>query len=114
MYAVIMAGGVGKRFWPRSCKDRPKQLLDIVSDQSMLRLTYERMKKITEEKKIYIVAGQNLAEQIFHELPELPKRNLIAEPSGKNTAPCIDLLQRRLFKKILMPSWEFFRRTILL
>jgi len=99
MYAVIIAGGVGKRFWPRSCKDRPKQLLDIISDQSMLRLTYERMKKITEEKKIYIVAGQNLAEQIFHELPELPERNLIAEPSGKNTAPCIGLTAATIIQK---------------
>ena len=57
------------------------------------------MKKITEEKKIYIVAGQNLAEQIFHELPELPKRNLIAEPSGKNTAPCIGLVAATIIQK---------------
>ncbi|MBU1063720.1 mannose-1-phosphate guanylyltransferase [bacterium] len=99
MYAVIMAGGIGKRFWPRSRKDRPKQLLDIVSDQSMLRLTYERMKKVTEERKIYVVAGQNLAEQVFHELPELPKRNLIAEPSGKNTAPCIGLAATTIIQK---------------
>ena len=99
MYAVIMAGGVGKRFWPRSRKDRPKQLLDIVSDQSMLRLTYERMKKLTEERKIFVVAGQNLAEQIFYELPELPERNLIAEPSGKNTAPCIGLAAISIIQK---------------
>ncbi|MCK4715898.1 MAG: hypothetical protein KAT54_03750, partial [Candidatus Marinimicrobia bacterium] len=53
MYAVIMAGGVGKRFWPRSRKERPKQLLDITSDQSMLKLTYERLKIVTDEKKIF-------------------------------------------------------------
>ncbi|MGC9363646.1 MAG: mannose-1-phosphate guanylyltransferase [Fidelibacterota bacterium] len=99
MYAVIMAGGVGKRFWPRSRKDRPKQLLDIVSDQPMLRLTYERMKKIAEEKKIYIVAGQNLAEDIIREIPELPERNLIVEPSGKNTAPCIGLAATTVVQK---------------
>jgi len=94
-----MAGGVGKRFWPRSRKDRPKQLLDIVSDQSMLRLTYERMKKIAEEKKIYIIAGQNLAEVINREIPELPERNLIIEPSGKNTAPCIGLAATTIIQK---------------
>ncbi|MBN2601610.1 MAG: mannose-1-phosphate guanylyltransferase [Candidatus Marinimicrobia bacterium] len=99
MYAVIMAGGVGKRFWPRSRKDRPKQFLDIVSDQSMLRLTYERMKKLTEERKIYVVAGQNLAEKVFQELPELPERNLIVEPSGKNTAPCIGLAATTIIQK---------------
>lgn len=99
MYAVIMAGGVGKRFWPRSRKDRPKQLLDIVSDRSMLRLTYERMKKVAEEKKIYVVAGQNLADQILHELPEMPERNLIIEPSGKNTAPCIGLAAAMIIQK---------------
>lgn len=99
MYIMIMAGGVGKRFWPRSRKDRPKQLLDIVSDQSMLRLTYERMKKIAEEKKIYIIAGQNLAEVINREIPELPERNLIIEPSGKNTAPCIGLAATTIIQK---------------
>ena len=99
MYAIIMAGGVGKRFWPRSRKDRPKQLLDIVSDHSMLKLTFERLKKITDEKKIYIVAGQNLADQIASELPELPPKNLILEPSGKNTAPCIGLAAITIIQK---------------
>ncbi|MCD6441009.1 MAG: mannose-1-phosphate guanylyltransferase [Candidatus Marinimicrobia bacterium] len=99
MYAVIMAGGVGKRFWPRSRKERPKQLLDIISDQSMLRLTYERLKKVTDEKKIYIVAGQNLSEPILRELPELPIKNLIIEPSGKNTAPCIGLAATAIIQK---------------
>ncbi|MBU4445216.1 MAG: mannose-1-phosphate guanylyltransferase [Candidatus Marinimicrobia bacterium] len=99
MYAVIMAGGVGKRFWPRSCKERPKQLLDIVSDQSMLKLTYERLKKVTDEKKIFIVAGQCLYEPILRELPDLPVKNLIIEPSGKNTAPCIGLAATTIIQK---------------
>ncbi|RKY57551.1 MAG: mannose-1-phosphate guanylyltransferase [Candidatus Neomarinimicrobiota bacterium] len=99
MYAVIMAGGVGKRFWPRSRKDRPKQLLDIVSDQSMLRLTYERMKKIADEKKIYVAVGQNLTDQVLKELPELSERNLIVEPCGKNTAPCIGLVATHIIHK---------------
>jgi len=99
MYAVIMAGGIGKRFWPRSRKDRPKQLLDILSDQSMLKMTYERLKAITDEKKIYVVAGQNLSDKIIVELPELPLKNLIIEPSGKNTAPCIGLAAATIIQK---------------
>lgn len=99
MYAVIMAGGVGKRFWPRSRRNRPKQLLDIVSQKTMLRLTYERMKKVIEEKKIYIVAGQALCRAIMEELPELPEKNYIVEPSGKNTAPCIGLAAITIINK---------------
>jgi mannose-1-phosphate guanylyltransferase len=99
MYAVIMAGGVGKRFWPRSRKERPKQLLDITSDQSMLKLTYERLKIVTDEKKIFIVAGQCLYEPILRELPGLSIKNLIIEPSGKNTAPCIGLAVTTIIQK---------------
>jgi len=91
MHAVIMAGGIGKRFWPRSRRECPKQLLDIVSGQSMLKLTYERLKHTTDEKKIYVVASQSLYEPILKELPGLPEKNILLEPSGKNTAPCIGL-----------------------
>ncbi len=91
MYAVIMAGGSGKRFWPRSRKDRPKQLLDIVTDKSMLKITYERLKQITSPNKIFIVAGEHLLKPILNELPGFRKKNYIVEPYGKNTAPCIGL-----------------------
>ena len=86
-----MAGGSGKRFWPRSRKNTPKQLLDIVSDETMLRLTFDRMKQITTPDKIYVVAGPHLEDSIKQELPEMPSENMIVEPSGKNTAPCIGL-----------------------
>jgi mannose-1-phosphate guanylyltransferase len=91
MYLVIMAGGVGKRFWPRSRKDNPKQFLNIVSDKSMLKLTFNRLKKISSTDKIFVVAGENLREKIYNELEELPEGNYISEPSGKSTAPCIGL-----------------------
>jgi mannose-1-phosphate guanylyltransferase len=91
MYSVIMAGGIGKRFWPRSRKNKPKQLLDIISDEKMLRLTFNRVKKISDLKKIYVVAGQNLYRLIRDELKELPEKNILVEPSGKSTAPCIGL-----------------------
>lgn len=92
MIAVIMAGGVGSRFWPRSRMKRPKQLLDIVTDQSMIRVTFDRLSKITDPNNIYVVAGPTLKSAIEAELPEMPTTNLIIEPSGKNTAPCIGLV----------------------
>lgn len=92
MIAVIMAGGVGSRFWPRSRVKRPKQLLDIVSDDSMLRVTFDRLKYVTDPGRIYVVAGPDLADAIKTDLPEMPEDNLIIEPSGKNTAPAIGLV----------------------
>jgi len=91
MYSVIMAGGIGKRFWPRSRRDKPKQLIDIVSKQSMLRLTYNRLQEVSNKNNIYIVAGQDLYEPILDELSDFSENNFIAEPCGKNTAPCIGL-----------------------
>lgn len=99
MYLVIMAGGVGKRFWPRSRKHNPKQFLNIVSDDSMLKLTFDRLKKISPTDKIYVVAGEHLREKIHNELKELPEENYISEPSGKSTAPCIGLAANLIHKR---------------
>ena len=52
MYSVIMAGGIGKRFWPRSRRERPKQLLDVIGETTMIQMTYERLKSVSDEKKI--------------------------------------------------------------
>ncbi|MCF7797211.1 MAG: NTP transferase domain-containing protein [Lentisphaeria bacterium] len=90
-YAVIMAGGVGKRFWPQSRKKHPKQLLNITGDQSMLRLTVERLKHLTDIGRILIVTNSDQESGIREEIPELPKENIIIEPAGKNTAPAIGL-----------------------
>jgi len=91
MYSVIIAGGIGKRFWPRSRRERPKQLLNVISDSPMLQMTYERLKVVSDEKKIFIVAGQNMKEGILKTLKGFPEKNIICEPSGKNTAPAIGL-----------------------
>ncbi|MFA4838718.1 MAG: mannose-1-phosphate guanylyltransferase [Candidatus Neomarinimicrobiota bacterium] len=99
MYAVIIAGGVGKRFWPRSRRERPKQLLNIVGEQSMLKLTYERLRQICDEKKIYVIAGSSLKEAILRDLTEIPEKNVVVEPSGKNTAPAIGLVAAIIMDK---------------
>lgn len=91
MYVVIMAGGAGTRFWPKSRQNNPKQLLRIVSEKTMLQDTYERIKKITLPEKVLVITGANLKKEIENQLPEIPQENIIAEPFGRNTAPCIAL-----------------------
>lgn len=91
MYIVLMAGGAGTRFWPRSKKDNPKQLLKIIGKKTMLQDTYDRIRSITDSEKILIITGENLKKEIAKQLPDLPSKNIITEPFGKNTAPCIAL-----------------------
>ena len=89
MHAVILAGGVGTRFWPRSRRESPKQLLAIAGSTSMLRQTVERLLPVLPPDRILVVtqARQRLA--IRRELPELPEANFLVEPIGRNTAPAI-------------------------
>jgi len=90
-YAVIMAGGVGKRFWPQSRRATPKQLLPIAGEDSMLRMTVERLKDFTSTEKILIITNSDQEMAIRQECSELPAENILIEPEGKNTAPAIGL-----------------------
>jgi len=90
-YAVIMAGGVGKRFWPQSRRATPKQLLNIVADDSMLKMTVKRLQRVTRLEKILIITNSEQEASIRAEIPELPADNILIEPVGKNTAPAIGL-----------------------
>lgn len=91
MIALIMAGGSGTRFWPLSRKEKPKQFLKLVSPKTMLELTIERLNGKVELKDIYIVTAADHAALIREYHPELPEENVIIEPFGMNTAPCIAL-----------------------
>jgi len=91
MYAVIMAGGSGTRFWPYSRNSRPKQLLNIVGETSMLQMTVDRLKKMNGVTDVFIVTRSDLADIIKEEISGIKEENVIVEPSGKNTAPCIGL-----------------------
>jgi mannose-1-phosphate guanylyltransferase len=91
MYAVIMAGGVGTRFWPRSRNKRPKQLLKILDHNTMIQATVSRLKGLVSQDQICIVTTEPQIEEIKGQLPFLSLENLIIEPKGKNTAPCIGL-----------------------
>ncbi|MCF7824515.1 MAG: NTP transferase domain-containing protein [Candidatus Marinimicrobia bacterium] len=90
-FAVIMAGGVGKRFWPQSRRATPKQLLSIAGRESMLRMTVDRIKNLTSPDQILIITNSEQKAGIRKEIPELPEINILIEPEGKNTAPAIGL-----------------------
>lgn len=91
LIAVIMAGGRGERFWPRSRARHPKQLLPIVSTRTMLQETVDRIRPLVTEKNIYIATGEILSKKVKSQLPFLPEKNIILEPVGRNTAACIGL-----------------------
>jgi len=91
MYIVLMAGGVGTRFWPRSRRMYPKQLLNIIGSRSMIQLTYDRIKSLTTADKILVITNKEQKPLIVKQLPEIPIDNIISEPMGRNTAPCIGL-----------------------
>ena len=89
IFVVIMAGGVGSRFWPRSRKSKPKQLLNIFGENSMIRETYKRVSNFVKSENVFVITNKLQSELIQLDLPELPKGNIISEPVGKNTAPCV-------------------------
>ena len=88
LHAVIMAGGSGTRFWPASRQHLPKQLLSLVTDTPLLRMTYERLEGLVPPERIWIVTTAMTAEATRGLLPELPAANVLAEPVGRNTAAC--------------------------
>ncbi len=91
VYAIIMAGGVGSRFWPRSKEKSPKQLLRIFGDNTMIQGTVERLKGIVENENIFIITNKLQKKEIINQLNQVPEENIIEEPFGRNTAACIGL-----------------------
>jgi mannose-1-phosphate guanylyltransferase len=95
-FAVIMAGGVGTRFWPRSRRRLPKQLLPIVSRRSMLQETVLRAGSVVPLEHVLVVTTAALVAAVRRQLPDVPPRNIIGEPTGRNTAACIGLAALRI------------------
>lgn len=89
-YCIIMAGGIGNRFWPVSNRRKPKQFSDILhTGKSFIRQTYERIAAIFPADRIYIVTGEEYEACTREQIPELPADNILKEPYGRNTATCI-------------------------
>ncbi|MFA6261492.1 MAG: mannose-1-phosphate guanylyltransferase [Bacteroidia bacterium] len=98
-YAIIMAGGMGTRFWPYSRINLPKQFLDILGiDKSLLQQTYDRFAKHFDTNNIYIVTNQSYLGLVHQQLPQVPEQCLLGEPSMKNTAACIAYATSRIQK----------------
>ncbi len=90
VYVVIMAGGIGSRFWPKSRTAKPKQFLDILNTgKTLIRLTYERFLPIVPNENIYVVTSEDYVPLINEQLPELKPNQILKEPVRRNTAPCI-------------------------
>ena len=89
MRALILAGGSGTRFWPLSRKSRPKQLLALEGERTLLRDTLERLAPVIGPESVWVCTTEALAEAVRRELPEVPPEQILAEPEGRNTAPAI-------------------------
>lgn len=120
IYAVIMAGGKGERFWPRSRKKLPKQLLSLTDDgRTMIQKTFDRITKIVKQENVYVVTNNDCSPMIKRQLNKVPEENILVEPVGKNTAPCIGLAAVHIAKKdpegvmIILPSDHLIKNDTL-
>ncbi len=118
LHAIIMAGGSGTRFWPKSRRDRPKQLLRLTGEATMLQQTVARIGPLVPKEGILIVTGADQAEATRAQLPDLPAKNVIAEPCPRDTAPCVGLAAGIVAKKdpaatmIVMPADHVIEPTL--
>lgn len=99
-YVAIMAGGIGSRFWPKSRTSYPKQFLDILNTgKTLIQWTFERYAAFIPKENIFVVTSEEYSSIVAEQLPEIPLENIVAEPSRKNTAPCVAYISFKLFQK---------------
>lgn len=118
--ALIMAGGRGERFWPKSRKNLPKQFLSLTNDgKTMIQLTVERILPMVHMTDIYISTNEEYRALVLEQLPELPPENILCEPVGRNTAPCIGLGAMHISKKyedammMVLPSDHLIKQRVI-
>lgn len=94
---VIMAGGVGSRFWPMSTAECPKQFIDVLGvGRSLLQLTYDRFESVCPPENVWVVTNKKYVDVVRKQLPEIPAGNVLCEPCRRNTAPCIAYVSWRI------------------
>ena len=113
-YCIIMAGGIGSRFWPMSRVRKPKQFIDVLgTGETLLQATFRRAKQICPVENIYIVTSKLYSDMVSEDLADCPKENILCEPVRRNTAPCIAYAMCRIEQKckdalvLVMPSDHF-------
>ena len=116
--ALLMAGGRGERFWPASRMNLPKQFLSLTGDgKTMIQLTVERIRNLVSVEDLFIATNENYRALIREQLPDIPEENILCEPIGRNTAPCIGLGAAQIVRKygdammIVLPSDHLIKYT---
>lgn len=116
--ALIMAGGKGERFWPKSRTALPKQFLSLTGDgKTMIQLTVERISGLVDIGDVYVATNRAYKELVQQQLPGIPEENILLEPVGRNTAPCIGLGAEHIAKKyddavmLVLPSDHLIKMT---
>ncbi len=89
LHAVIMAGGSGTRFWPKSTREHPKQFLSLFGDETMLQTTVRRIESLIPAERVWVITNERYVDLVQKQLPDVPAQNIIGEPVAKNTAPCV-------------------------
>ena len=118
LFALIMAGGIGSRFWPRSKEKTPKQLLKIFGDNTMIQDTVARLDGVIPNENIFIITNKIQRKEIIKQLPGIPTKNILEEPFGRNTAACIGLASIMIEEKskdavtIVLPADHIIRDKI--
>jgi mannose-1-phosphate guanylyltransferase len=115
LHAVVMAGGSGTRFWPKSRRHAPKQLLRLFGDATMLQQTVARIGPLVPPERTLVITGSDQAEAVRAQLPGLPAANILAEPCPRDTAPCVGLAAHAVARRdpagtmIVMPADHVIR-----
>jgi mannose-1-phosphate guanylyltransferase len=100
IYCIIMAGGIGSRFWPMSRNNKPKQFLDILgTGSSLIRQTFDRVSNFCNAENIYIVTSESHKDQVLEHLPEINVEHVLLEPMRRNTAPCIAFATHKIAQR---------------
>ncbi|MDE6719321.1 MAG: NTP transferase domain-containing protein [Treponemataceae bacterium] len=118
--ALIMAGGRGERFWPKSRMNLPKQFLSLTEDsRTMIQLTVERISPLVAIEDVFVATNESYRQLVRKQLPDLPEENILCEPVGRNTAPCIGLGAAHVQKKygdavmVVLPSDHLIKNNSL-
>ena len=99
-HLIIMAGGVGSRFWPMSTPEKPKQFIDVLGiGKSLIQLTVERFNTVIPIENVWIVTSEKYKSIVREQLPEIPETQILLEPCMRNTAPCIEYVSRKIYAK---------------